>query len=302
MFKMLLCALWLGMMQVANADEIALWPKQMPDDSGVRGVEQVSDKGSVTAVSRPRLIVHQPAHPNGVAILLISGGGYAHIELGKESTPTAKWLQSQGVTAFELVYRLPTEGWSSVNVPFQDAQRAMKIVRSQADVLGFDAHKIGIIGFSAGAHLAGFTAALPEQSLYASTDPIDALSARPDFVGLIYPVLTMLPPFNQTHAHKSILGQNPSPAQETAFSIERQITAQMPPTFLAHSQNDTVSRVDNSLLMFAALRQSHIPAELHVFQTGGHGWGMGKKGSGTQAWSGLFAAWAQQNGFWQTIK
>ncbi|NML72265.1 alpha/beta hydrolase [Chryseobacterium sp. RP-3-3] len=286
--------------QISSAlEQIPLWAHTMPDGNGPQEAETITAKGSVTHVSKPRLIVHQPSHPNGTAILVISGGGYAHIELGKESTPAANWLQSKGVTAFELIYRLSSENWTSTHVPFEDAQRAMRIIRSLAKKYSIDVNKTGILGFSAGGHLAGYTAAQPNKKFYQPVDAIDSLSARPDFAGLIYPVISMLPPNNDTHSRKSILGEHPSLSEETAFSVEKQVNSNMPVTFLAQAMDDPISSVDNSILLYSALKQVNVRAEMHLFQTGGHGWGLGKKDSPTAAWPELFKTWVKDNGFWK---
>lgn len=280
-----------------DSEQIPLWTNGMPDGSGPQGAEIITAKGSVTHISKPRLIVHQPANPNGTAILVISGGGYAHIEIGKESSPTANWLQSEGITAFELIYRLPSENWKSTTVPFEDAQRAMRMIRSLAKKYKFDPGKIGILGFSAGGHLAGFTSAEPYKKLYQPVDKIDTLSARPDFAGLIYPVISMLPPNDRTHSRKSILGENPSAAEETAFSVEKLVSSSMPVTFLAQAMDDPISSVDNSLLLYSALKKVNVKTEMHLFPTGGHGWGLGKKGSPVAAWPELFKTWIKNSGF-----
>lgn len=282
----------------SSSNAVFLWNKTMPGGNGAIGQEKISDKGSVTNVSSPRLIVYQPENPNGTAVLVISGGGYAHIELGKESTPAAQWLQSQGITVFELIYRLPQEGWTTVDVPFQDAQRAMRIIRSKANDYKINPNKIGILGFSAGGHLAGFTATQFDLHLYAAVDAIDLVSAKPSFLGLIYAVISMLPPNNKTHSFKSILGVNPPLSQETLFSIERQVSTDTPPTFLAQAVDDPISPIDNIFLMSNALRSKSILFEMHVFQSGGHGWGMGKPNSAVSAWPELFRNWAKVNGFW----
>lgn len=285
--------------RIRKSEQLNLWKDHLPDDNGTRGPEIISDKGSVTRVSTPRLIIHRPKNPNGTAVLVISGGGYAHIEMGKESRPAADWLQSEGVTAFELIYRLPQEGWKSTDVPFEDAQRAIRVIRSIAGSYAIDPHKIGILGFSAGGHLAGITSTLFSKKFYEPADAIDALSARPDFEALIYPVITMLPPDNRTHALKSILGTHPTLAQETDFSVEQQVGADTPPTFLAQSADDPVSPVENSYLMNNALKQAKVSVEMHIFPVGGHGWGMGKPGSPVSAWPDLFKSWSQRNGFWK---
>jgi len=280
-----------------SLEQIDLWPSEMPNAGGTRGSELISDKGSVKRISTPRLIVHQPQHPNGTAILVISGGGYAHIELGKESTPAANWLQSEGITAFELIYKLPKEGWNSTHVPFEDAQRAMRIIRSLAKHYSINQHKIGILGFSAGGHLAGITSTLFDKNFYKPVDDIDSLSSKPDFTALIYPVISMLPPNNKTHSFRSILGNEPTTDQEIAFSVEKQVNAHTPPMFLAHAVDDPISHVENSYFMDQALQNVNVPVEMHIFQTGGHDWGLGKKGSEVSAWPGLFKEWMTRSNF-----
>ena len=283
----------------AMPETILLWPGAPPEGPGPQGPPRVKGKGSVTNVALPYLIVHRPARANGAAILLISGGGYAHIELGKESGPAAAWLATLGVTTFELVYRLPGEGWGSSAVPFQDGQRAMRLIAARAAEFGIDRAKIGVLGFSAGGHLAGMLAAQPGHRWYSPVDDADRSGGRPAFAALIYPVLTMMAPFDTTHAKKSIIGPHPAPDQRAAYSVERLVTSQMPATFLVQALDDPVAPVDNSLLMLAALRSAGVPAELHLFQAGGHGWGLGAEGSQVHAWTGLFVAWCRKNGVFE---
>jgi acetyl esterase/lipase len=292
-----LLAVAIGAAKAQSTPEIIeLWPASPPGGGGPRESEKTSAKGSITLVSRPRLVVHRPAHPNGTAAIVMAGGGYAHIEAGSESTPACLWLQSIGVTAFELIYRLPEDGWPPV-APFQDGQRALRIVRSRAASFGIDPGRIGLLGFSAGGHLAGMTIVRADTPLYPQIDAIDLVSARSDFAGLIYPVLSFMPPFEHTHARREIVGNHPSDKESAAYSVERQIHAPAPPIFLAQAADDPTSPVDNSLMMFNALRAIQSPAELHIFHSGGHGWGMGTKGEETSAWPDLFATWARKNGF-----
>jgi acetyl esterase/lipase len=280
-----------------DRETIELWNASVLDTPSPKGTEKVTETGAVTNVSRPRLIVHRPKHPNGMSALVISGGGYARIELGKESTPTAIWLQSQGITAFELVYRLPGEGWRSPNVPFQDAQRAMRLIRSRSTSFGIDPQRIGIIGFSAGGHLAGIIATTPNVLRYPPIDEIDRISARPDFIALIYPVITMMPPFDRTRTRRELIGKNPSRAQQIAYSVDLHVDSNTPKTFIAQSLDDRVSSIENSRLMFQALRKVKVPVKLHVFQTGGHGWGLGAPDTEVSAWPSLFKTWVTRNGF-----
>ena len=135
----------------------------------------------------------------------------------------------------------------------------------------------------------------PGEAFYAPADAVDANSARPSFCGLIYPVLSMMPPFDDTHSRREIIGTHPSAAESEAYSVERHVGADTPPMFLAQAADDPVSPVDNSLTMFAALRAARIPAEMHIFQSGGHGWGLGRPGTEVDAWPELFVRWAKQN-------
>ena len=279
-----------------QTEEIPLWRGTPPDGPGPQEAENVSAKGSYTNISAPRLIVHRPDHPNGIAILVISGGGYAHIEVGKESSPAANWLQSEGITAFELIYRLPGEGWANADVPFQDGQRAMRLIRSLSKKYGYDPHRIGIMGFSAGGHLAGMTATMFDNPFYAPADKIDRVSARPDFAALLYPVITMLPPYDHTHSEKEIIGKHADRNAQKQLSVQLNVNQRTPPTFLAQAEDDPISNVQNSRLMYSALQEHHIPAEIHLFPTGGHGWGMGAPGSPEQEWPKYFKTWLKKTG------
>jgi acetyl esterase/lipase len=281
----LLAAPWVCGQAEAAPEAFPLWPGQPPGGGS---------PASVTHVRTPGLILHRPTRPNGRAVLIISGGGYHTIALGKESAPAARWLAKQGVTAFELIYRLPDDGWPS-NATFADGRRAVRVVRSQAARLGFESNSVGILGFSAGAHLAGMVAVGARVGAYMPVDAADGLSARPDMAALIYPVLTMMPPWNHTQAFQRLLGDGASPATCAAYSVEHQVKAGCPPVFLAQAADDPVSPVENSLLMFAALRQAGVPAEMHIFQRGGHGWGMGAPGSEVSAWPSLYAGWVAQS-------
>lgn len=281
-----------------KTSSIALWSK-IPYGPGPKGDAMISSKGSFTNISTPQLIIHQPAHPNGVAVLVISGGGYAHIESGSEGNPTGEWLQSQGITAFELIYRLPGEGWAIPTVPFQDAQRALRIIRSNAVKYKIDPEKVGVLGFSAGGHLAGTISSTFDTMYYPPQDAIDQTSAKPSFTTMIYPVVSMLPPNNNTHSFKSLLGKSSDTKDQIKYSVEKQVTAQNPITFLAQSEDDPISPVENSILMYQALKNNKVPAELHLFQSGGHGWGLGKKDTNTGEWTHLFLNWLKINGIYQ---
>jgi acetyl esterase/lipase len=279
-----------------DPEEIDLWPSPPVAKDREDGAERTNRHGAISHISRPRLNVYRPRAPNGTAVVVIAGGGCARVEAGTESTPACRWLQSIGITAFELVYRLPRDGFG-VFAPFEDGQRAMRLVRSKASSYGMNPKKIGIMGFSAGAHLAGMTAMRPDALQPPPVDAADSLSARPDFAVLFYPVLTMMPPYDHTRSRLEIVGRNPDEAQSAAYSVERLANAHSPPTFLAQAEDDPVSPIENSLMMSKALRSVGVDTELHVFRTGGHGWGLGKPGAEVAVWPALFADWARKRGF-----
>jgi acetyl esterase/lipase len=277
-------------------EEIDLWPGTPPGPGGGRGPERVGESGkgigAVSGVVRPRIRVYRPAKPNGQAMLVMGGGGYFRIQVANESTPTCRWLQQIGYTAFELIYRMPGDGWPR-EAPFADAQRAMRLVRARAADFGFDAPKLGIIGFSAGGHLAGMTAVMPDAPRYQPIDAIDQHSARPSVAGLIYPVLTLRAPFDTTRSVRELIGSHASPELAAEWSVETHVSARTPPTFTAQAADDPIAPIDNSLLMFDALRKAGVPHEMHIFANGGHGWGLGDPGSLVSAWPRLFLAFAR---------
>ncbi len=278
--------------QKSPSETIDLWPRKPPGGPGPTGFEQVTPNGAVTNIVRPRMVMQRPRNkPNGAAVLILGGGGYRRIGIAGESKPTADWLGDHGVTSFILYYRLPNGGWPR-SAPFQDAQRAMRLIRARANSLDLDESQIGIIGYSAGGHCAGMTSVRPDAQLYAPVDDADGRSARPDFAGLIYPVLTMIPPNRTKITTLTLLGPNPSAKESMDMSVDLQVTDDAPTTFLAHATDDPIAPVENSLLMFAALRKAHVPVELHAFRSGGHGFNIGGARDEDHAWPTLFATWA----------
>lgn len=279
-----------------TVEEIDLWPGTPPGPGGGHGPERIGQTGkgigAISGVVRPRIRVYRPAKPNGQAMLVMGGGGYFRIELANESTPTCRWLQQIGYTAFELIYRMPGDGWPR-EAPFADAQRAMRLIRSRAADFGFAAPKLGIIGFSAGGHLAGMTATMPDAPRYQPIDAIDQHSARPSVAGLVYPVLTLRAPFDTTRSVRELIGAHAAPGLAAEWSVETHVSARTPPTFTAQAADDPIAPIDNSLLMFDALRKAGVPHEMHIFQRGGHGWGLGDPGSLVSAWPRLFLAFAR---------
>lgn len=281
----------------ARSEVINLWPGAMPGSGTVTGPEKIGIEGaatgSVSNVTVPRMVVVRPKKPNGAAMLVIGGGGYFRIQIGSAAMPTAQWLAQRGVTAFVLYYRLPGDGWGS-EVPFQDGQRAMRLLRGNWQTLGIDPKRIGVIGFSAGGHLAGMLATRGAHDFYSAVDAVDAVSAVPDFAGLIYPVISMRTPIDTTRTARYV---SKLPDWRDAFSVEAQVTATTPPIFLAHAYDDPTADVAHSLRLAAAMHAAKRPVEMHLFQRGGHSWGLGKRGDPVAAWPRLFASWAQANGW-----
>ena len=277
-------------------EEILLWPGSMPGNGKVEGPEKIGAEGAglgaVSNVSLPRMRVYRPEKPNGAAVLVAGGGGYFRIQLKKESTPAAERLQARGFTVFELIYRLPNDGWDAA-APFMDAQRAMKIIRTRAGEFGVDPAKIGIMGFSAGGHLAGFTAYQPARALYAGADRYEAASARPDFAVLLFPVVTLRKPYDTTRTRREIIGDKAGAKAEEAWSLDTYASKEAPPTIIFAAADDPTTPPAHGILLFETLVAAGASAELHLFRDGGHGWGLGKPEQVISQWPGLFTQWAQ---------
>lgn len=241
-------------------------------------------------VRDPYLVVYSPKRPNGIALLVTPGGGYARIVLDKEGTALVpQFVDAAGFTLFVLRYRLPDavhdEG---ADAPLVDAQRAMRLIRAQAADYGIDPQRVGVMGFSAGGHVAARLATTPE-ALYRATDAADAQSARPDFALLVYPVSSMHAPLAHAGSRDRLLAASGGSADQAALdrlSPELQLGPGTPPLFLLHAQDDDVVPVGNALALHAAALRAGVPAALHVFPHGGHGFG-------TRGATGALARWPQ---------
>lgn len=275
-------------------EEIPLWQGAPPGRGGVKGPEKVGGPGAgfgaVSNISEPRLRVYRPAKPNGRAVVICGGGGYFRIQVWKESAPAARWLQNRGYTVFDLLYRLPGDGWEPT-APFADAQRAMKIVRTRASEFGIQPDRIGIMGFSAGGHLAGFTALQHARPLYAGRDRFEQTGARPDFAALLFPVVSLRKPFDTTRTRREIVGENADAAAEAAWSLDTYAAKSAPPMILFSSTDDPTTPPGHNIALFEALRAAGAAPELHIFADGGHGWGLGTPEQTLSQWPELFDAW-----------
>nr|WP_244880255.1 alpha/beta hydrolase [Stenotrophomonas rhizophila] len=262
-------------------DRIELWPHgQVPGETGPASVPNVIERSTDPAlpdryidnVGAPYLVVYRPARPNGSALLVVPGGGYQRIVLDKEGTALVPaFVDEGGVTLFVLRYRLPA-GRNDRQAALADAQRAMRVIRAGAARWQLDPARIGVMGFSAGGHVAARLSNGFDTPVYPHRDAIDALSARPDVALLIYPVIDM-----GSHAHTGsrsrLLGPHPDSTLQQ-FSMQDQVRADTPPTFLVHAQDDTVVSVHNSLVYYQALLRAGVSTEMHLFPQGGHGFGV----------------------------
>lgn len=268
----------------------AVWPGKPPGFGKPSGPEKIGNEGGQTGswsnISEPRYEVYRPKHPNGAAALLLGGGGYFRIQIGSAKDVAAR-LAAAGITPVILYYRLPGDGWNA-DAPFQDAQRTLRLLKAGAARWGLDPARIGVVGMSAGGHLAGMMATRGGHDFYPPTDEADRLSAVPAFAGMIYPVVSMRPPIDTTQTRKKL---SVLPEYRDAYSVEAQVGPDTPPVFLAHATDDPIANVEHSLRMFAAMRAAGRPVELHVFEKGGHSWGAGKPGTPVSQWPDLFLTW-----------
>jgi acetyl esterase/lipase len=272
------CLLWcrLGAAQPAIVD---LWPDAAKTSGATDLKETWTERGknglvdrSVTNVSRPDLTVYLPLKEknSGVGIILAPGGGYEHLAIDKEGHDVAKWLNSIGVAGFVLKYRLPrTKGANyTMETPLQDAQRALRLVRSRAAEWRLDASRIGLMGFSAGGDLAARSGMSFDKGQGGSADPVERVSCRPDFLILGYPALPK----------------------------ELHVTADTPPAFLVQASDDPLVSPENSIRFYSALRQAKVPAEMHLYLKGGHGFGILHSGLPTSSWPLRLEEWMTEQG------
>ncbi|WP_174509783.1 alpha/beta hydrolase [Klebsiella oxytoca] len=248
---------------------------------------------AVTGIRVPEITVYAPAKPNGIALLVTPGGSYQRVVLDKEGSDLAPVFTAQGYTLFVMTYRMPADGHAEgSNAPLADAQRALRTLRARAPEWHIDPHKIGIMGFSAGGHVAASLETRYDDAIYPATDAVDGLSARPDFVVLGYPVISMDPAIAHPGSRHALIGDTPTAEQQRLYSPEHNVTAATPPTFIMHAVDDPSVPVDNALVMFNALRAHKVPTELHLFAEGKHGFGIrGTTGLPAAEWPQLAMNW-----------
>lgn len=284
-----------------GTSEYFLWPTAAPGATAATLVEKFTERSSdaavkdrsVTGVSKPSLFPYLAKQPNGAAAIVVPGGGYTHLAWDKEGVDIATWLNSLGISAFVLKYRMPADFPGSAWIPLADAQRALRTVRQNAAACGIDAPRIGVIGFSAGGHLASQLETRPSApgATQPAPDAIDAVDARPSFGVLMYPVISMDAAIAHVGSKTALLGASPTVADVALYSSELQVSATTPPTFLGVSTKDTTVKPENAVRFDDALKVKGVAHELHVYQDGTHG-------VGTRDAKGDMAAWPTQCATW----
>jgi acetyl esterase/lipase len=270
--------------QAAEPEVVLLWPDGAP---GAVGTEDV-DKPTMA------LYPASEQRSTGAAVVVCPGGGYRNLAMDHEGVQIARWLNSIGVAAFVLKYRLGPRYHHPA--PLDDAQRALRYVRLNAAKFRIDHDRVGIWGFSAGGHLASTAATHFDRGDAAAAEPIDRMNARPDFAILGYPVISFMTEYTHEGSRRNLLGDNPDPELVELLSNEKQVTAETPPTFLFHTNEDTGVPPENSVLFYLALRKAGVPAELHIYERGRHGVGLAPTDLVLSSWPRRLADWLYSRG------
>ncbi len=286
------------------AERIALWPGEPPGMPATAPVPAPTMNGPAGArelwlrgIARPEINVFRPARPDGSALLVIPGGAYNFVSVQNEGIDVARRFTSAGTAIFVLTYRMPDEGWARrERVPLQDAQRAMRLLRAGAARLDADPARLGVLGFSAGGHLAADLATAYDEPCYTAVDAADQLSARPHHVGLVYPVASFQPGLGHDYSRDNLLGAGAGAAAIARHSPAAHVGADTPPCFLVHALDDDTVPAQASLAMLEGCRRARIPVEAHLFETGGHGFGVPAQAAAPAfAWPDLFMAWSRRH-------
>lgn len=296
----IMATLVIGSSGLAQDTIIPLWPKdKIPNriESDEQEEHVSEDILRISKVQEPTIEVYLPAkkNANGQAMLIFPGGGYQILAYDWEGTDIAKFLNGKGIAGIVVKYRLP----SSVSqkdkhlVPLIDAQRAIRLVRSKAEYFNIDKNKIGAIGFSAGGHLVSTLGTHYNDKVYEAVDELDGLSARPDFMALGYPVVSFKQMMTHKGSRKNLSGKKSEPSIIEYFSNEEHVTADTPPTFLVHAADDPGVPVENSLAFFRALKDKGVPATMHIYPTGGHGFSLARDNKHLRGWTERLFEWME---------
>jgi acetyl esterase/lipase len=273
-------------LRAAEPEQIRLWQNGAPGNPPTEPADE------------PLLFLSRPAKDRavGTAVIVCPGGGYGHLAMDYEGIDVAKWFNTFGVAGFVLKYRHSASGHKHP-IPMQDGQRAIRMLRSRAAEWGIDPNRIGVLGFSAGGHLASTLATHFDSGDPRASDPIDRASSRPDFTILCYPVITMMEDYTHAGARDNLLGTAPDKAMLQQLSNELQVTPQTPPTFLFHTSEDTAVPPENSIAFYAAMRVAGVSGELHIYEAGRHGVGLAKDVPGTNTWPERCREWMAGRGY-----
>jgi len=281
---------------VCSEEWLPLWPGDAPGGTKPAAItEIVREGGRLSDITVPQYEVYLPdaSMRTGAAVVILPGGGYTILAMEHEGREYAAWLAKRGIVAVLVKYRVSGNAAAGYQfpIPLMDARRAIRLTRSKAAEWGIDPAKVGVMGSSAGGHLASMCATLWDEKIPGeTTDEIDALDCRPDFAVLVYPVITMTEPWAHSGSRTRLLGETPDPALAARVSTEKQVDARTPPSFLVHAADDRAVPVRNSLEFAARCAENSVPVVCHVFAGGGHGFGM--KGSGDSAeWPRLLEGW-----------
>jgi acetyl esterase/lipase len=260
---------------------IKLWP------SGAPGAQGTTDEDI------PALLAF-PADGAGRGAVIVCPGGAYGMRADHEGEPIALWLNSIGIHAFVLRYRVAPYRYPSA---FNDAKRAVRYVRHHAAQYGINANKIGVLGFSAGGHLTASIGTFIDSGDPNAEDPLERLSSRPDAIIPCYPVITMKPPYLNEGSRINLIGNDPAPELVELLSLEGQVTSDTPPTFLWHTSDDVAVPVENSLMFAAALRRNKVPFDLHVYEQGHHGLGLAESDPHVSNWTTVCGLWLKRQQF-----
>ena len=257
--------------------ELPLWPNGAPNSNELKGDEQEMDNGRVSNIKNPDITVYRAENPNGMAVIMCPGGGYARLAMNHEGHDMAPWFNTQGITYVVLKYRMPN---GHNEVPFSDVEQAIRLVRQHAAEWNINPAKVGIMGASAGGHLASTLA-----THYTSKE------TRPDFQILLYPVITMDANFTHAGSRENLITKNPSADLIAKYSNELQVNAQTPQAFIALSSDDKAVLPQNSINYYLALLKHNVPATMHIYPTGGHGWGFRDNFTYKRQWTDELEKW-----------
>jgi acetyl esterase/lipase len=283
----------------AEPTTLNVWPDKAPGDTRKVGPEEYQPEqpgqrkvARLTNVSQPTLAIYQPPEDKrtGAAVVICPGGGYSGLSMEKEGREVDEWLRSKGIVGVVLRYRCGG-GKNQQPVPLEDAQRAIRTVRAKAAELGVDPQKVGILGFSAGGHLASTAATMFDEGKADAEDAVERQSSRPDFAVLVYPVITLVGEAAHQGSRNNLLGAGATEALAETWSTDRRVTDKTPPTFLVHAGDDKGVPVENSLRFYKALLANRVPAEMHVYEVGGHGFGMFREDRPAAKWPEQLERW-----------